>query len=216
MSEGYRMLSEALTARAEVLNPAYRVAVQQTVSEWHRDGFGSGGKRAGDRAPDFTLAGHDGRPVTLSGLTVEGPVVLSFFRGEWCPFCRLEIDALVAVHDEIRRLGARLVMMSPQAPVPALAQRLNTIEGLILLRDASNGVALQFGLAFRVPDRLKAALLAVDIDVAALNGEASWLLPIPATYVIGRDGLVKLAHVDPDFTRRLEPETILGALAALA
>ena len=213
--EGAPALQPRLDRKSSELDLAYRVSMDEALGHLHRTGIASRGKRVGDRAPDFMLADRGGRPVTLSGLLRQGPVVLSFFRGEWCSFCRLEMDALIEARPEIGARGGRLVMVSPQGPTEALLSRTSDIPGLTVLRDPMNGVGLQYGLVFRMPDILRRALLAVGVDLTHHYGSDSWLLPIPATYVIGADGVIALAHVEPDFTKRLEPAVILETLRAL-
>jgi peroxiredoxin len=212
---GVAALQPRLDKRASELDVAYRASMDEALGHLRRTGAADRGKRAGDRAPDFMLADRGGRPVTLSGLLRQGPVVLSFFRGEWCSFCRLEMDALIEATPDIAARGGRLVMVSPQGPTEALLRQAHDIPGLTVLRDPMNGVGLQYGLVFRMPDILRRALLAVGVDLTHHYGSDSWLLPIPATYVIGADGMIALAHVEPDFTKRLEPDVILEALQAL-
>lgn len=194
------------------LDVAYRTSMERAIEHLRRIGTAEGAKSTGDRAPDFALVDDGGRRTVLSGMLDRGPVVLSFFRGEWCSFCRLEIDALLDLQPALVARGASLVMVSPQGPTEALLGRSGAMEGVTVLRDPMNGVGLQYGLIFRMPDVLRHALLAVGIDLSHVYGTDAWLLPIPATYVVGTDGLIRLSHTDPDFSRRLDPEHILAAL----
>jgi peroxiredoxin len=208
-------LDARLQHRLGQIDAAYRASMEAAVAHLRRSGAAVGARVAGDRAPDFALADPDGRPVALSRLLDLGPVVLSFFRGEWCSFCRLEMDALIEARPELVARGASLVMVSPQGPTEALLERSAGLEGLAVLADPLNGVGLQYGLVFRMPDVLRQALLAVGVDLSRVYGTDAWLLPIPATYVIGTDGLIALAHTDPDFTKRLDPGAVLAALDGL-
>jgi peroxiredoxin len=208
-------LEARLDARRAQLDEAYLNSMKAAMDHLQRSGMASRAKAAGDRAPDFALATPDGATVMLSDLLSRGAVVLSFFRGEWCSFCRLEMDALIEACPRIVAEGAQLVMVSPQGPTDDLLERGAPVEGLTLLHDPMNGVGLHYGLVFRMPDILRSALLTLGVDLSHIYGTDAWFLPIPATYVIGQDGIVALAHADPDFTRRLEPDEIFAALQGL-
>jgi peroxiredoxin len=208
-------LRAKLAARRDELDSAYRKSMNEAVEHLHAIGVASRAKKVGDRAPDFALAGRNGVPVMLSCLLRKGPVVLSFFRGEWCSFCRIEMGALIEACPRIVAEGAQLMLVSPQGPTEGLLERGAPIEGLTILQDPLNGVGLQYGLIFRMPDILREALQALGVDLSHLYGTDAWLLPIPATYIIRQDGIIALAHADPDFTHRLDPEHIISALVDL-
>lgn len=170
---------------------------------------------AGDTAPDFTLPNATGRPVTLHEELQRGPVILSFYRGGWCPFCNLELQALQAYLPQFRELGASLIGISPETPDHALttAER-HALEFEVLI-DSGNRVARDYGLLYAVHEPMRPLYLRWGLDVPAHNGEDNWELPVPATYLIDRDSVVRAAHVDKDYTRRMEPHLILEALRQL-
>ncbi|HEX2554344.1 MAG TPA: peroxiredoxin-like family protein [Microvirga sp.] len=201
-----------LEARAGQLDAAYRAALEAAALHLRQSGMADHAKGTADRAPDFALLDDGNRRVILSELLRNGPVVLSFFRGEWCSFCRLEIEALLDILPELDARRARLVLIAPQRLSESLLGRSASLENLHILKDPMNGVGLRYGLVFRVPDGLRQSLLSVGIDLSHICATNAWLLPIPATYVIRPDGFIALAHVDPDFTRRLDPGRILAAL----
>lgn len=209
-------LQTRLDARAAALDAAYRASMEEAVQHLRTAGVAGLAKKTGDRAPDFVLPDRDGHPTSLSSLLWRGPVVVSFFRGEWCSFCRLEMEALIEAHPGFVKRGAQLLMVSPQGLTEGLLERTFEVPGLKILRDTMNGVGLQYGLLFRMPDVLRRALLGAGIDLFDCYGNDAWLLPIPATYVVRPDGVIAFAHVDPDFTRRLEPEVILSLLEELS
>jgi len=209
-------LQTDLRHRLGQLDEAYWASMEAATEHLRRSGMAKRAKTAGDRAPDFALPDRNGEQVVLSALLSRGPVVLSFSRGEWCSFCRLEMDTLIEARSDLVSRGASLVMISPQGPTEALLGRSDGLEGLTVLKDSMNGVGLQYGLTFRMPDVMRQALLTVGIDLSHIYGTDAWLLPIPATYVIGPDGLIALAHTDPDFTHRLDPQAILASLDGLA
>ena len=202
-------MQDRLDARRAELDEAYRTGMTAAIAHLRRTAMPLSCKQVGDPAPDFTLADCQNRPVTLSDLLRAGPVVLSFFRGEWCPFCRIELDALIEARTAIAEAGAHLVMVSPQPPTALLLERTQAMPGLTVLHDPLNGVGLQYGLIFRMPDMLRRSLLDLGVDLTHLYGSDAWLLPIPATYVVRPNGTIALAHVDPDYTRRLDPEQLV-------
>lgn len=170
---------------------------------------------AGDAAPDFTLPNATGRSVTLHEELQRGPVILSFYRGGWCPFCNLELQALQAYLPQFRELGASLIGISPETPDHALTTAERHALQFELLSDSGNRVARDYGLLYAVHEPMRPLYLHWDLDVPAYNGEDSWELPVPATYLIDRDSVVRAAHVDKDYTRRMEPRLILEALRQL-
>ena len=171
--------------------------------------------KAGDRMPDFQLASADGRFVTLKGLLARGPGVISFYRGAWCPYCSAELNALADIEPEIRKAGATLVTITPEAGGVALRTKVDRNLDFEILCDLDNTLALECGLVFRVPEEIRDAYRAVDIDFPKIYGNESWLLPVPATYIVGGNGVIAHAYVNPDFRYRLEPGEILTALAKL-
>lgn len=173
--------------------------------------------KVGQKAPSFTLNDAAGEPVSSAALLAAGPLVVTFYRGVWCPYCNMDLQALQAALPEIAARGARLVAISPQtAPNSRRSQRENKLE-FPILSDPGNEVAAAFGLRFRLPDYL--IELYRDVfrnDLALVNGEPGWTLPMPARFIIDRDGTIAAAEVNPDYTRRPDPETLLPVLDRLA
>lgn len=169
----------------------------------------------GDIAPFFTLPDPEGRLVSSRELLAKGPLVLTFYRGVWCPFCNLDLQAIEGVRAEIEAFGASLVAISPQtAPNSRKSQSSNKL-GFAILSDKGSEVAAQFGLRWRLPDDLQAVHKKLGADLTAFNGENSWTLPMPARYVIGRNGVIVYAEINPDYTRRPEPSDLLPVLKKL-
>jgi len=193
-----------------------REAMARADLDLANSGILEGTLKAGDRAPDFSLPDARGGQVNLYKLLDHGSVVLSFYRGGWCPYCNLELRALQQALPEFNRLGAALVAISPQQP----DQSLSTIEKNALafpvLSDAGSIVARSFGISFDLDEALRPIYTQFGHALPSVNGDDSWQLPIPATYVIGPDGTIALAFVDIDYRTRLEPSDILATLAALA
>lgn len=204
--------------RAEFVRtaPAGRPALYEAKIEELRASFAFGSALGVDAAaPDFTLPDAQGRPVTLSALLRAGPVVVTFYRGGWCPYCNIQLRAYEAVLPQMTALGARLVAISPQLPDGSLSTAERNGLTFDVLSDLGNAAARSFGLVYALPDELRAALASNNKALPGINGDDSWELPVPATYVIAPEGRVALASLDVDYRRRLAPEDILAALSAL-
>ena len=174
------------------------------------------GLAVGERAPDFTLPDASGHAVTLSERLASGPVVLSFYRGDWCPYCNLELRALQAHLPEIHARGASVIAISPQSPDRAtpLAER----EGLgfDILSDIHQETIRAYRLQFTPPAAVKDVYINVfGNDLSTQNADGSWDLPIPATFVIDGNASVRAAFVSADYTTRMEPADILDELRRL-
>lgn len=169
----------------------------------------------GDRAPDFRLPDARGGCVRLQDLLAKGPVVVSFYRGGWCPYCNLELRALQMALPEIKRLGAEVVAISPQTPDESLSTAEKDELAFAVLSDVGSNTAKAYGIAFDLAEELRPIYARLGHALPDKNGDESWVLPIPATYVVDMDGKVALAFVDIDYRKRLEPAEILSALQAM-
>ena len=171
--------------------------------------------KVGARAPIFALPNAHGELVRSADLLARGPLALTFYRGIWCPYCNMDLQAIEAAAEEIRALGASLVAISPQtAPNRRKSERENALS-FPILSDHGNSIANEFGLRFRLPDDLIAVYKGFGNDLTVGNGEDSWTLPMPARYVIGTDGVIAYAEVNPDYTRRPDPSELLPVLRRL-
>jgi peroxiredoxin len=197
--------------------PAGRPALYEAKIEELRASFAAEKTpRIGDMAPDFSLPDARGNPVSLSELLRLGPVAIAFYRGGWCPYCNLQLRAYQEILPQITASGARLVAISPQLPDGSLGTAEANELTFDVLSDVGNVAASRFGLVYALPEELRAALRSNNKALPGINGDESWELPVPATYVVAPDGRVALAHVEVDYRRRLEPEAILAALKPLA
>ena len=167
-------------------------------------------KSVGDKAPNFTLENSEGKSISLSKLLESGSVILSFNRGNWCPFCNLEFKALQESVSEIKRAGANLVVISPQLPI--LSRELKHKNGFVydILYDKGNEVAKQFGIAFALPEPLRPIHEAFGMDIPAHNGDNTFELPLAATYVIDKKGEITYAYVNANWMERAEPEEFIS------
>ena len=166
----------------------------------------------GDLAPDFVLPNAHGDNRQLSELLKDGPVVLNFYRGGWCPFCNLEFKALSDIMPQIKEKGASLISVSPELPDVSLT----TIEKHNLpfevLSDVGNEIADHYGLIMTVYEEIRPLYTQWGIDLPTANGDDSFQLPIPATYIIKQDGTIQTYYVNKNYTSRMEPKAILDAL----
>lgn len=201
------------TAKA---SPDRIAAYQRGVDELAADGMADRAVQAGESAPDFTLRNARGEAVSLSALLARGPVVLSFYRGGWCPYCNLQLRAYQRVLPEIEALGARLVAVSTEAPDQTLSTAQKNELAFEVLSDTDGAVGRAWRLVYELSDELRGLYTANNMDLARINAHGRWELPLPATYVIAPDGKVQLAFVDVEYRRRLEPADILAALRALS
>ncbi|MBY8867016.1 peroxiredoxin-like family protein [Streptomyces sennicomposti] len=203
------------TARRPQLPPEAREIMDRAGRDLAASGQAGRALTVGARAPRFTLPSATGHPVALDGLLAEGPVVLTFYRGAWCPYCNLALRALQQRHGEFAERGARLVAVSPQVPDESLSLAEKHALAFDVLSDLGSDTAGQYGLAFDLPDDLAAVYDRFGFDLQRVNGGHARTLPLPATYVIDRAGTIRWAFVDPDYTQRAEPADILDALDAL-
>jgi peroxiredoxin len=171
--------------------------------------------KAGARAPEFALPDAHGQVVRSADLLKKGPLVVTFYRGVWCPYCNLDLQALEEAANDIRALGASLVAISPQtAPNRRKSERENALS-FPILSDHGNALANEFGLRFRLPDEVIQVYKGFGNDLAVGNGEDSWTLPMPSRYVIRPDGVIAYAEVNADYTRRPDPSALLPVLRRL-
>ncbi len=202
--------------RGQVIPPEKLALMDRATEELIRSGIAERALKVGDLAPNFALPNATGHKVALTDLLVQGPVVIAFYRGVWCPYCNLELAALQRALPAIEKLGAKLVAISPQTPDHSLSTTEKSALAFNVLSDLGNKTAEQFGIVYQLPDYLQEIYTLFGHGLEIFNGEGSESLPIPATYVIAQDGRIAYAFVDPDYTKRADPEEILSELLTLA
>ncbi len=205
-------IAEFTSGMAKHAPPEVLATLGTELRKLAESGIAQRALQVGARAPEFSLPDARGGTVTLSSLLAKGPAVVTFYRGGWCPFCDLQLRAYQGALPEIRRLGAELVAISPQTADYAQADVEKKQLTFPVLTDAHNTVARRYGLVYSLSDALRALQTGFGNPIPKFNGDDSWELPMPGTFVLSQDGVVRLAHVDPDYTRRLEPAAILDAL----
>jgi peroxiredoxin len=213
---------DAFKADFEAGKPPYNVS-RSVIETMHRataeliaSGAARRAKKAGEIAPSFSLQDPDGNGVNSDQLLKRGPLVVSFYRGVWCPYCNMELQALEAVKSEFDKYGASLVAISPQtAPNSRKSVRQNKLS-FPILSDVKGKVGAAFGLRFNLQDYLIELYKGLKNDLPTFNDDPSWTLPMPARFVIGQDGTILYSEVNPDYTRRPEPEDMIPVLQRAA
>jgi len=171
--------------------------------------------KSGEQFPQVELTDHLGRVTDLRVLTHRGPLVVTFYRGGWCPYCNLELRAYQEVLPEINKLGAQLVAVSPETPDNTLSTAEKNGLTFTVLSDAKGKFADALGIRFELSPGVRAYLAAAGRDLPARNADDRWSLPMPATYVVERSGRIAFAHIEPDYRKRIDPSAAVQALRSL-
>jgi len=179
-------------------------------------GIAQNSLKVGEKAPDFELPNVKGESVNLHSLLEQGPVVLNFYRGGWCPYCNLELNAYNKHLGDIENLGASLVAISPQTPDNSLSTAEKNDLKFEVLSDVGNQTANQFGLVFKLDSSLHEIYTKFGLTLPKFNGDDSWEIPLPGTYVIDKDRTVKYAFANADYTKRAEPDEVIAKLKELS
>jgi peroxiredoxin len=210
-------LNQRLAAYAQKLrelNFPYAEAYDSLVARLAAGEIGSEAPKPGDLMPPFVLPSRFGNLVGLEELIAKGPVVISFNRGHWCSFCKIELRTIAQYHNEIERYGAQVVSILPDRQQFTRQIRADTMNTLTILSDIDNGYALSLGLVMWLGDGLHELMAGRGLHLEEIQGNEGWYVPLPATFVVGRDGRVIGRHVDPEFRTRMEIDEILAALKA--
>ena len=204
--------------KANFLNNASEAAIG-VIDHWVA-GLAAGGiagrvLQVGQLAPDFSLPNANGETVRLAELRASGPAVVTFYRGEWCPYCNLAVRAYQQALAEINSLGASLVAISPQTPDNSLTFQETAKLGYEVLSDRGNAVAREFGIVYRLGDEIFGLMSQFAVDLLKANDDDSRELPLPGTFVIGRDGVIRFAETYADHTQRADPARVIAALRGI-
>ena len=204
-------LAAMLTLRPERYRSLLR-GLAKRLKETAEDGV----LKPGDPMPDFVLPDAKGELVFSDELLMRAPLVVVFFRGDWCPFCRTTLSALNEVAPDIEAAGASLVALTPDTGDYVNAASSGLGLSFPVVSDVDGATALRFGVTYRVPDALYDYWTGVGIDIAARHGDSSHLLPMVATFIADRSGILRFAYASGDITDRVEPETILAQVREIA
>ncbi|HYM75883.1 MAG TPA: peroxiredoxin-like family protein [Candidatus Dormibacteraeota bacterium] len=213
-----RPLREIYAERKDLITkyvPADTQAIHaQAVAELKQRNLAASALPVDTKAPDFELPDHNGKPVRSSDLLSKGRLVLCFLRGRWCPFCVGQMEAMNLIVPQIEQAGATLAAISPQTVKQSFFMHDQHKLRFPLLSDAANKIARQFGLTYRVPAAQEAVYRRAFVNLPFTNGDDSWELPIPATFILDRDRTIFYASANEDYTERPEPSEILNSLSS--
>lgn len=209
-------LGEELDERRMLMRrfvPAATQAINDRATEEFRQaGLASRALNVGERAPEFSLPDTYGKLVTSAEFLAQGPLIVTFIRGRWCPFCCATTEAWQGSLDRVKQGGAKVVVISPMSVQQCDFMRDQHNLMFPILSDSGNRVAQQFRVAYQVPQYQQELFTTVFINLPHVNGENSWTLPLPATFAIGQDGIIRYAFVNEDYTLRAEPVEVLKSL----
>lgn len=192
--------------------PSYAEAVDDLVRRLSATGSGANAPRPGEPMPPFVLPDETGHLVSLAQILERGPVAITFHRGHWCPWCRISVNALVRVHHEIAAVGGQVVAIMPDRQRFAAEFKREAASPFPVLTDLDNGYALSLNLAIWLGLDLERMLSSFGRLLPEYHGNDAWTLPIPATFVVGAEGLVRARFVDPDFRKRMAVDDLIAAL----
>jgi len=197
---------------ARRLHPSFAVTVDRFVNRLKQHGAGETAPNPGEIMPPFALPDESGHLVRLHDLLRHGPAIVTFNRGHWCPYCRISINTLAKAQGRIDALGARMVAIVPESGPFTAEMKLDSNVRFPILSDMDNGYALSLNLAVWIDGEMKDVMQQIGRDLPRYQGNESWMLPIPATFVIGQDGRIKARFIDPDYRKRMAVEELIAAL----
>jgi peroxiredoxin len=199
-------------AAVQQMNPEFAAAVDRLVERLAKAEAGSAAPIPGDPMPPFVLPDENGQRISLDMLLDKGPVAVTFHRGHWCPYCRININALARAQNEAAANGGHIVAIVPEIQEFAREMKWESHLDFPILTDPDNGYALSLNLVIWVGAEMERMLSERGRDLPRFQGNDAWMLPIPATFVVGTDGLVKARFVDPDYRKRMDIDEMLAAL----
>jgi peroxiredoxin len=202
---------QAFASDARKRRPDLAEAIDRLVDRLRQNGAGEAAPKPGEPMPPFHLPDQDGHLVSLQRLLADGPVAVTFHRGHWCPYCRININALSRTHHEVARGGGQIVAIMPDRQLYSSELKAGAEIPFAILTDMDNGYAMSLNLAIWVGIEME-RIIAHRHNLAEFQGNSSWMLPIPATFVVGTDGIIKARFVDPDYRKRMAIDDLLGAI----
>ena len=194
------------------IRPHSEAVVDQLVARLQKHKAGENAPKPGDAMPLFVLPDETGRMVSLTDLLAQGPAVVTFHRGHWCPYCRISINTLARAQTRIQALGARMVAIVPDRQQFAAEMKSDSGVNFPILTDMDNGYAMSLNLAIWVGAEMKDYMTSIGRSLPDYQGNESWILPIPATFVVGQDGRIRARVADPDYRRRMTIEDLIKVL----
>ena len=203
---------QAFANEVRRIGPHFGSAVDELVSRLVESNAGATAPKVGEPMPNFLLPDEEGRLIRLDDLLSQGPIAIAFNRGQWCPYCRINIDALARAEKEITAEHRHVAAIIPDRQKFAMWLKSDAKAPFPVLTDMDNGYAMSLGLAIAVGDEMKHMMVRSGWDPSVSQGTDNWMLPIPATFIVGTDGIVHARFVDPDYRVRMAIEDLLVAL----
>lgn len=203
---------ELESGRDKTQTEVMRHATEQLI----REGIGNSALEVSDEIPSFGLPNVRGQLVEIKDLLKNGPIILTFYRGSWCPYCNLELRAYQQNIEEIKALGAQVIAISPELPDSSLSNAEKLALEFEVLSDFGNVVARNFGLVFKISEEWIDVFQQLDSDFTAHNGDDTWELPVPATYVVSSDSKIVFSYVNANYLERADPQQVVAALTELS
>ncbi len=194
--------------------PPFAETVDRLVARLQRAGAGAGAPEVGEPMPPFWLPDDQGQLVSLDDVLSQGPVALAFHRGHWCPYCMLNSRALAKAVEQAVTLGGQIVGITPEQQHFTRRQKDEAHAAFRILSDVDNGYALSLNLAIWVGAEVQQEMSAFGCDLPRYQGNESWFVPIPATFIVATDGIIRARFVDPDYRRRMDIDELIAALEA--
>lgn len=203
---------QAFTSEVRRLRPDFAATVDALVGRLAEIDAGATAPQVGEPMPPFLLPDEQGRLVRLGDLLGQGPVAIAFHRGHWCPYCRINIGALARAEEEIAAEHRHIAAIVPDRQRFAAWLKSDAKAPFPVLTDMDNGYAMSIGLAIWVGDKVKQMMIGSGWGPSVSQGNDNWMLPIPATFVVGTDGIIRARFVDPDYRMRMAIDDMLAAL----
>jgi peroxiredoxin len=202
---------QTLASSSRERQPEFAAAIERLVERLRQNGAGENAPNVGEIMPPFFLPDENGHLVGLDQMLVDGPVAMTFHRGHWCPYCRVSINALARAHRQVAACGGQIVAIMPDRQRYSSELKVSGELPFPILTDMDNGYALSLNLAIWVGAEMQKMMTGRQ-DLPAFQGNSSWMLPIPATFVIGQDGRIRARFVDPDYRKRMAVEDLIAAI----
>jgi peroxiredoxin len=209
-------LDDFRSAWTQRVGPDIAGLVAGDIDDLRRSGLLAGVARPGDLLPALALPNASGHAVDLRALAATGPLVITFYRGGWCPYCNLELHSYQQRLHDFEQLGATLVAVSPETPDATLDTAQKNALAFTVLSDVEGRLADALGIRFRLSPAIRALYEKFGHDLPTRNGDGDWSLPMPATFIVAKGGAISSVFADPDYRTRLDPEQALSAVAALS
>src|SRR5215470_3217488 len=203
------------SAMMRAVGSPFEGPVERLVERLRNAGAGLNAPRVGDPMPGFLLPDDAAHLVSLEELLANGPVAIAFHRGHWCPYCRINAHGLARINDKIAAAGGQIVAITPERQQFTAHHKRDAAAPFRMLTDFGNGYAISLNLAIWVGEEMKQYMIERGRNLEAYQGIGSWFLPIPATFVVGTDGLIKARFIDPDYRKRMDYDELLAALKSL-